>query len=84
MTDVLNTEGRSPRIARGVQEENIHVNGLRSQGIIDIGVFWEGTEDEEDDWDRGLSEYIFDRLSRRSIAARAELITIIVLPETRK
>ena len=80
-TDVLNTEGRSPKIARGVQEQN---NGLRSQGIVHIGELWEGPEEDEDDWDRGLSEYMFDRLSRRSIAARAELITIIVLPETRK
>jgi hypothetical protein len=49
MTDVLNTEGRSPKMALGVHEENIHVNGLRIQGSVDIGVFWEGTEEEEED-----------------------------------
>ena len=84
MTDVLNTVGRSPNIARGLQGVNIHVNGRRRQDTIDAGVLWGASEEDVDIWERGLSEYMFDRLSRRSIAARAELITIIVLPETRK
>lgn len=29
MTDVLNTEGRSPKIARGVQDENIQEKGCK-------------------------------------------------------
>jgi len=81
MTDGLNNVGRSPKIARGVQDENIHDSGRRRQDIIDTG---SGTEDEEDEWDRGLSEYMFDRVSRRSITAQAELITIVLSPETRK
>ena len=83
MTDVLNTVGRSPNIARGLQGVNIHVNGRRRQDTTDAGALWEASEDV-DIWERGLSEYMFDRASRRSIAARVELITIVVLPETRK
>ncbi len=84
MTDVLNIVGRSPNIARGLQGVNIHVNGRRRRDAIDAGAFWEGTGEDVDIWERGLSEYMFDRASRRSIAARAELITIVDLPEIRK
>ena len=81
--DVLKTEGRSPKIARGVHDEYIQERGRKRQDVTDSGAFCEGPEEEEEDSERGLSEYIF-RLSSRSSTAWAELITIVVLPETRK